>query len=99
MALTNTETGEYVKIIDVSIEQKRVKYFIFANLEQRQRFEQGLSKYETFFEDAKFDNEEIKLFDYLAPLSDGTKTIKDNLLIAGYAYLKQFEQFNNWIDV
>lgn len=96
MALKNTQTNEYVKIIDVSIEQKRVKYFLFANLEQRQRFESGLSKFENFFDNAVFEtNNELEII--LSQNADSSKSIKDNLLIAGYNFLKA-TQFNEWID-
>ena len=87
MALKNPITNEYIKIIDVSIEQKRVAYFVFSNLEQRQRYENGLSKYENFFSDAKFDDTKFNL--ELSKLADGLKSVKENMIISGYNFLMQ----------
>ena len=51
MALVNPTTGEYLKIYDVHIELKNnmhhYQYIIFADEAQRQRYDDGLSEYET----------------------------------------------------
>ena len=51
MALVNPTTGEYLKIFNVHIELKdnmhNYQYIIFADEAQRQRYDNGLSEYET----------------------------------------------------
>lgn len=100
MALTNPTTGEYLKIYDVHIELKNgnhnYQYIIFANEEQRQRYDSGLSDYETvkrgmYNSSVQIDNE-LNLF------SDNELSIKNNIITAGYNVMKADEIFSNWID-
>jgi len=100
MALTNPTTGEYLKIYDVYIELKNnnhnYQYIIFANEEQRQRFDNGLNGYETY--KRGMYNSPVKINNSINLLSDSNKSIKDNLIAAGYEVMKTDEIFSNWID-
>lgn len=99
MAITNLNTGEYLKIIgfqaDFPLGNLNIVYFVFANAEQRQRFESGLSEYEIF------KNGQYNGFGHiqnaLEESTTGTETIKDALFNACYSALKQ-DVFNGWID-
>ena len=50
MALKNPNTNEYLKITDFHYSEQtknwQIDYLIFANLEQRERWDEGLSQYE-----------------------------------------------------
>ena len=100
MALTNPTTGEYLKIYDVHIELKNnnhnYQYIIFANAEQRQRFDNGLNDYETY--KRGMYNSSVQINNNINLLSDCNKSIKDNLIASGYEVMKTDEIFSNWID-
>lgn len=100
MALTNPTTGEYLKIYDVHIELKNsnhnYQYIIFANEEQRQRYDSGLNDYETY--KRGMYNSPVKIDDVINSISTVNKSIKDNLLTVGYDVIKSDEIFSNWID-
>jgi hypothetical protein len=100
MALINPTTGEYLKIYNVHIELKKnnhnYQYIIFANEEQRQRYDNGLSDYEMV--KRGMYNSPVLINNKLNELSDGEISIKDNLITAGYDVMKLDGIFSNWID-
>lgn len=99
MAIVNINTGEYLKVtgfhIDVPAGNSNIHYLIFANAEQRQRYESGLSPYEVF------KNGQYNGFGHienaLGQLPDATKSVKDAILTACYTALKN-DMFSDWID-
>jgi hypothetical protein len=100
MALTNPTTGEYLKIYDIHIELKNnnhnYQYIIFANEEQRQRYDNGLNDYETY--KIGMYNSPVKIYDVINSIPTVNKSIKDNLITVGYEVMKSDEIFSNWID-
>ncbi len=100
MALINPTTGEYLKIYDVHIELKNenhnYQYIIFANEEQRQRYDEGLSDYETI--KRGIYNSSVQIETVINTSASSNEFIKKNLLIAGYDVMKLDEIFSNWID-
>lgn len=100
MALINPTTGEYLKIYDVHIELKNnnhtYQYIIFANEEQRQRYDAGLSDYETI--KRGMYNSSVNIENEINELVDNQSSIKDNVITAGYNVMKSDEIFSNWID-
>jgi hypothetical protein len=100
MALINPTTGEYLKIYDVHIELKNenhnYQYIIFANEDQRQRYDNGLSDYETY--KRGMYNSSVNIENELNELADDVLSIKDNIITAGYNVMKSDEIFLNWID-
>jgi hypothetical protein len=100
MALINPTTGEYLKIYDVHIELKNenhnYQYIIFANEDQRQRYDNGLSDYETY--KRGMYNSSVNIENELNELADDVLSIKDNIITAGYTVMKSDEIFSNWID-
>ena len=100
MALINPTTGEYLKIYDVHIELKNgnhnYQYIIFANEEQRQRYDDGLSDYETI--KRGMYNSSVKIDNELNLFYDNELSIKNNIITAGYNVMKTDEIFSNWID-
>jgi hypothetical protein len=100
MALVNSTTGEYLKIYDVHIELKNelhtISYIIFADEAQRQRYDNGLSEYETV--KRGIYNSSVQLNTAINVSADSNKSIKNNLLTAGYDVMKVDEIFSNWID-
>jgi hypothetical protein len=100
MALVNSTTGEYLKIYDVHIELKNelhtISYIIFANEAQRQRYDNGLSEYETV--KRGIYNSSVQLNTAINVSANSSKSIKNNLLTAGYDVMKADEIFSNWID-
>jgi hypothetical protein len=100
MALINPTTGEYLKIYDVHIELKNenhnYQYIIFANEDQRQRYDNGLSDYETY--KRGMYNSSVNIENELNELADDVLSIKDNIITAGYNVMKSDEIFSNWID-
>lgn len=100
MALINQTTGEYLKIYDVHIELKNdnhnYQYIIFANEEQRQRYDDGLSDYETI--KRGMYNSSVQIDNELNLSSDNELSIKNNIITAGYNVMKTDEIFSNWID-
>ena len=100
MALINQTTGEYLKIYNVHIELKNdnhtYQYIIFVNEDQRQRYDNGLGDYETI--KRGMYNSSVNINQNLQNLSDGDKSIKDNVITVGYEVMKSDEIFSNWID-
>lgn len=100
MALINQTTGEYLKIYNVHIELKNdnhnYQYIIFANEEQRQRYDAGLSDYETI--KRGMYNSSVQIDNELNLSSDNELSIKNNIITAGYNVMKTDEIFSNWID-
>lgn len=100
MALINPTTGEYLKIYDIHIELKNdnhnYQYIIFANEEQRQRYDNGLSDYETV--KLGMYNSSVQIDNELNLSSDNELSIKNNIITAGYNVMKTDEIFSNWID-
>lgn len=100
MALIHETTGEYLKIYDVRVELKNgnhtYQYIVFANEEQRQRYDTGLNQYENI----KYDmyNSSVNIENRLNAIADGNLSIKDNLITVGYEVMKTDEIFSNWID-
>ncbi len=97
MALKNNETGEYLKIIGVHFDlvnnNHHYDYYIFANLEQRQRFESGLSPYE-IFKTGQYASSEISNVLTSSTFADN---IKNSVITQGYNLLKN-DMFNTWVD-
>lgn len=100
MALVNPTTGEYLKIYDVHIELKNnmhnYQYIIFADEAQRQRYDNGLSEYETV--KRGIYNSSVQLDTAINVSASSNKSIKNNLVTAGYDVMKVDEIFSNWID-
>lgn len=100
MALVNPTTGEYLKIYDVHIELKNnmhdYRYIIFANEAQRQRYDNGLSEYETV--KRGLYNSSVQLDTAINASANDGKSIKNNVLTVGYSVMKADEIFSNWID-
>lgn len=100
MALINPTTGEYLKIYEISIELKTnnhvYRYIIFLNSEQRQRFDTGLGKYETFY--GGLHDKSVNIDTELNKIGQNNLSIKNNLITIGYNSIKLDENFSNWID-
>ena len=100
MALVNPTTGEYLKIYDVHIELKNnmhdYQYIIFADEAQRQRYDNGLSEYETV--KRGIYNSSVQLDTAINVSASSNKSIKNNILTAGYDVMKADEIFSTWID-
>jgi len=100
MALVNPTTGEYLKIYDVRVELKNelhtVSYVIFADEAQRQRYDNGLSEYENV--KRGIYNSSVQLDTAINASADSSKSIKNNILTAGYDVMKADEIFSTWID-
>lgn len=100
MALVNPTTGEYLKIYDVHIELKNnmhdYQYIIFADEAQRQRYDNGLSEYETV--KRGIYNSSVQLDTAINASASSNKSIKNNVLTAGYDVMKADEIFSTWID-
>lgn len=81
--------------MDIPAGNHHVNYLLFANLDQRQRYDSGLSPYEVFKSGQYngFGNIEIALL----LLPDATKSTKDAILTACYSALKN-DMFSDWID-
>lgn len=100
MALINQTTDEYLKIYNIHVELKNnnhnYQYIIFANESQRQRYDSGLSDYENI--KRGMYNSSVNIEQNIQNLSDGDKSIKDNIITVGYELMKLDEIFSNWID-
>lgn len=98
MALQNQLTKEYLKVYNAGFKDNRLRfaYKIFANSEQRQRFDEGLSDYENYQEGFKTVTKEEQLINDIA---DGKKSVKDNLITKCYEELKIEDEFKEWSDV
>lgn len=100
MALVNPTTGEYLKIYDIHIELKNnmhdYQYIVFADEAQRQRYDNGLSEYETV--KRGIYNSSVQLDTAINASASSNKSIKNNVLTAGYDVMKADEIFSTWID-
>jgi hypothetical protein len=100
MALINPTTGEYLKIYDVHIQLKNnlhnYKYIIFANQDQRQRYDSGLSNYETV--KRGIYNSSVLIDTEINKTTVGNKSLKDEIIATGYNVIKNDGIFSNWID-
>ena len=100
MALVNPTTGEYLKIYDIHIELKNnmhdYQYIVFADEAQRQRYDDGLSEYETV--KRGIYNSSVQLDTAINASASSNKSIKNNVLTVGYDVMKADEIFSNWID-
>lgn len=100
MALINPTTGEYLKIYNVHIELKNnnhsYHYIVFANEEQRQRYDGGLGDYETI--KRGIYNSSVNIEQNFQNLSNGDISIKNNVITIGYETMKSDQIFSNWID-
>jgi len=97
MALTNV-TGEYLKIVsfnyDVKDENHQCTYLIFANAEQRAKYESGLGEYEQ----AKWGHYNGRLLHTnFNGNPNSRKSMKDNFITACYNALKN-DMFKEWTD-
>lgn len=98
MALTNPKTGEYVKITGMQFDfahgNHNLHYLVFANADQRQRYETGLSPYEMFL-NGQYNNFGVISVE-LASNTD-KKTPKESLFDSMYKALKT-EFFTEYVD-
>lgn len=99
MALLNPHTGEYLKIVgavyDFVLKNYHYNYYIFANQEQRERYEQGLSPYEVF----KYGSYNgIGIIQDVLNTNVVGNSVKDVIITSGYMCLKQ-DMYNEWVDV
>ena len=98
MALRNTATGEYIKVTGMQFDfangNHQVNYITFANLEQRQRYESGLSPYETTTP-GQYNN--FGIIEVGLSANTDKATVKDVLFDAMYKALKS-EIFTEWVD-
>lgn len=88
MALKNS-SGNYLKITKVSLDSSNVFYDLYQSQESRLN---GLGEFETKKE------EYFPVAADLSVLADGERTIKENIITAGYTALKAHEAFSDWVD-
>lgn len=99
MALINTQTGEYLKVVSMQFDfaagNHHISYLIFKDLDQRQRFDAGLSLYE------QPQSGQYNGFGHIEAALKATNTNKatvfDELMNACYVALKD-DVFSNWIN-
>ena len=97
MALINSQTGEYLKIVSMQFDfaagNHHVSYLIFKDLYQRQRYDAGLSLYE------QPQSGQYNGFGHIENALKATNTNKatvyDELFNACYAALKA-DVFSGW---
>ncbi len=98
MALKN-ETGEYLKITSMQFDfasgNHHISYYIFANQEQRLRYDNGLTPYEIYKSGQYNGIGHIETA--LNQLPAGIETARDAVINACYNALK-LDMFANWID-
>ena len=98
MALKNEETGAYLKITAFHYNEKDqnggIDYLVFANLEQRQRWENGLSNFERT-ETGSYNGAGIHTVFNAVP--DASLTTINNIKKNSYIALKN-DMFSDWID-
>jgi len=98
MALTNPNTGEYLKITGMQFDfahgNHHINYLLFANAEQRQRYETGLSPYEVF-QNGQYNN--FGVIETELSASTDKSTAKDILFDSMYKALKR-DIFVDYID-
>ena len=99
MALLKQETGEYLKItgihFDFTAKNHHIAYYIFANAEQRARYEQGMSEYEVF-KTGQFNSTNLIETEITKDLN--IAKAKDSVFNACYTALKA-DVFSEWVDV
>jgi hypothetical protein len=99
MALLNNTTGEYLKIISIHLDfgnnNNHFNYYIFRDLEQRQKYDAGLGEFE-IFKTGQYNGINT-IIEEINKSADNTLNIKNNLISAGYKALKN-DMFNNWVD-
>ena len=99
MALKNPNTNEYLKITDFHYSEQtknwQIDYLIFANLEQRERWDEGLSQYERT-NSGIYNGAYLQI--ELSKNANNSITILNNIKQGGYIALKN-DMFNEWIDV
>lgn len=99
MALQNTQTNEYLKVVGIQLDFQQsnynVVYLIFADLEQRQRYESGLNQYEQY-QSGQF-NSYGHIETALLSEPNESETTKAAIYKAAYNALKA-DMFNEWID-
>lgn len=99
MALINSQTGEYLKVVSMQFDfaagNHHVSYLIFKDLDQRQRYDAGLSLYE------QPQSGQYNGFGHietaLSAITNGIDNIKNTLLTACYLALKA-DMFGTWGD-
>ena len=98
MALKNEATGEYLKITNFHYNEKDqnggIGYIIFANLEQRQRWENGLSSYERT-ETGSYNGAGLHVVFNAIP--DASTSTINNIKKNSYIALKG-DMFSEWVD-
>ena len=98
MALKNITTGEYLKIVgavyDFATKNYHYNYYIFANQEQRQRYESGLSEYEVY-KTGMYNG--VGVIENILQQDFTENTLKNTIIASGYVALKQ-DMFNDWDD-
>ena len=99
MALKNEATGEYLKITNFHYDEKDqnggIGYIIFANLEQRQRWENGLSEYENVKIGPSYNG--AGLHEVFNAMPDANLSTMNNIKKNSYIALKN-DMFSEWID-
>lgn len=99
MALKNTETNEYLKVSSMNFDfltgNHQVNYLLFADSEQRQRFETGLSPYEVYGQGIYNGIGHIE--NSLASSPEGISDTKQAMFKACYTALKA-DVFVDWVD-
>lgn len=100
MALINPTTGEYLKIYNFNIDLKNnnhyYQYIIFANQDQRNRYDNGLGDYENIKRGVY--NSSVNIDNKLNEIAENSLSIKNNTIKAGYISIKSDEIFSNWIN-
>ena len=98
MALKNPNTNEYLKITNFHFDEQsqfwNIGYLIFADKEQRDRWENGLSNYERT-ESGLYNGAYAQI--EMNKNADNAITILNNVKRGGYEALKN-DMFENWID-
>ena len=99
MALMNQTTGEYLKVtamqFDFAVGNHHISYYIFANADQRHRYDAGLTAYEIYKTGQYNGIGHIETA--LNQLPAGIETARDAVFNACYNALK-LDMFANWID-
>ncbi len=99
MAIQNATTGEYLKITSMQYDfakgNHHITFLIFANADQRQRYDAGLSEYEKYKQGQYNGYGHIN--DALAVLPNGLESTKQAMFNAAYTALKN-DIFTGWVD-
>lgn len=98
MALINNNTGEYLKItamqFDYASGNHHISYYIFANQEQRLRYDNGLTPYE-IYKSGQY-NGIGNIESALNTLPAGIESARAAVFNACYNAL-QSDMFNDWV--